>query len=221
VGLKRSGFLVAGVGIAWLAAAIILFTGCTATEAGNAAAAPGSDGGGTSPSVVMQAGEELQSNKEKEMVKLFRLLLELEEKPELAIGKQQAEAMLPIIREIVTEGTLLSADEQAIVALLRDEQKALYQDKQKWRERADQREYEAGKETEKDKEMETEEMKKEGADKESLTEDPYIIREENVPKPPDNMKPMDRDQPGPEDWAAGEKSLEQKLIELLESKAYG
>ena len=139
----------------------------------------------------------------------------------MAIGKQQAEAMMPIIREIVTEVTLLSDDEQAIVAMLRDEQKAVYQDRQKWRDRTELKENEAGKEKEKVIEMWTEENKNEDADNESLAEDPYIIHEEHNPKPPDNLKPMDRDQPGPEDWAAGEKSLEQKLIELLESKAHG
>jgi len=78
------------------------------------------------PAAATAAATEVQSNSERQLVVLFRALLQLDRQPGLAIGKEQAEALLPIIRQTEEAGSVGEADKQRVVALLSPQQLAYY-----------------------------------------------------------------------------------------------
>jgi len=74
------------------------------------------------PSEVKQ--DDIMSPKERDMVILFQGLVQMDKKDGLMLTKQQAEAMLPLVRRNSTDGELSQSDQQQIVGLLTLKQRA-------------------------------------------------------------------------------------------------
>jgi hypothetical protein len=141
---------------------------------------------GTSPE------RELQNQKERQMVLLFRGILTLDLNPETVILSSQAAGMLPLVKKGVEEGRLNESDLRVIIGMLTPGQKAVY-----YRFPAAPVKVEPSGQ----KRAETE-----GA----APEDHY--------KKPQGQARLNGGDEGPEDWAGVEKNVEQQLIELLESR---
>ncbi|MCD1257329.1 hypothetical protein B5M42_000580 [Paenibacillus athensensis] len=94
----------------------LLLGGCGAAGVAHHAA--------SADSVPADAPAEVQSSSERQLVMLFQALLKLDRQPGLAIGKEQAEALLPLIRQTEEAGGVGDAEQGRVVALLSPKQRA-------------------------------------------------------------------------------------------------
>lgn len=140
--------------------------------------------------------EALQSRQEAEMVRIFRFLIRLDEIRETSLSRVQAEAMLPIVTRSVQEGILGDQEKAALIKLFRAEQWAAYN-----------RFMTSGKPPPED----------------SLG--PEEAEDEKRRRMEEWMKEADGERgnrhPPAGDWGAGEKNVEQQLMELLQVKLAG
>lgn len=160
--------------------------------------------------------EPLQSLSEAEMVQFFHFLLEMDAKPKTTLTKKQAEAVLPLVRQNVEKGTMDEEDKQAILHTFREEQMAFYT---RWNGRI------AAPDTGKpsgdrpDGGLTEEEWHQWKQDWMHRTED----GNKGGPSPDVSASPGAWMPPGPfntdpEGWTAGEKNVEQLLLERLEER---
>lgn len=151
----------------------------------------------------------LMSSSEMNMVQFFHFLLALEGAPKTTLSQKQAEAMLPLVNRIVAEGTIGESDMQAMLEGLRPEQRSFYA---RWIEHKAKPEENPGVDRQEGlSEAEKQEWKQEWM-KRPFPE--HSNNGEEAGSTPDNGHPRPED----DDWTAGEKSVEQQLIGLLESK---
>jgi hypothetical protein len=71
---------------------------------------------------------QVMSQKELELSMLFRGLLQMDNKGELIISKEQAESMLPIVSKSTEDGEITAENQQKLMALLTPEQKTFIDD---------------------------------------------------------------------------------------------
>ncbi|WP_079909060.1 hypothetical protein [Paenibacillus sp. 32352] len=74
--------------------------------------------------------EDVQSDKEREMVILFQGLVQMDKQDHLAINRKQAEELLPAVRRNSSMGELSMAEQQIIVGILTVEQRRFVTDYQ-------------------------------------------------------------------------------------------
>jgi hypothetical protein len=174
-----------------------------------AAPVPSADSSADAP----RSADLLQSSSEADMVRIFHFLIQLDAVRETSLNKNQAEAMLPIVRKSVKEGTLSEEEKRILVKQLRPEQAAVYT---RWSERKEPTTPAHGKPggessgNEGDNRHMLEEWMEHALPEHSGSAD----ENHTGPQGPDNPK----DRPLKDDWTAGEKNVEQQLIDLLESK---
>ncbi|WP_438445729.1 hypothetical protein [Gorillibacterium sp. sgz5001074] len=193
-----------------LAVTVAVIGGCSLAE-------PSASANAVSPAPAAPSGVEpqpdsdsIQMKKEADMVRIFRFLIRLDEAPDTKLTKKQAEAMLPIVSKSVSEGILEEQEKVVLTKLFRPEQLAAYvrySEKDgasvppKW----PQPDGRDGAGEEKHRRME--EWVKRAVQETPESEAAGIhMGWQASGRNPD------------EDWTAGEKSVEQELIELLESK---
>lgn len=185
---------------AWIAVVIILSGGCSARDGNAVVAAPSaSRSAAAGTETLPEPAGALQSNSEMEMVRLFHFLIFMDAAPAAALTRQQAEAMLPLVKKSVEKGTLGEDDKLAILALFRPEQQTMYAD---WSER--KRSFSGYTDPAK------------GGHEEAADPENTHAANRNGKNHPAARDGDDRTGPG--DWTAGEKNVEQQLIDLLESK---
>lgn len=153
-----------------------------------------SEGGGA------QVPNDIQSRKEKRLVELFRSLQLMDKKPELQLVKEQAELILPYIRQIVDRGEMSDDDQKKIFDLLSPEQHAFINDTNDRLKRRPDDGGIGGKPFERPREMTDAERK--------AMLDEFRKRKGESPS---------GKQPREDNWLS-EKSIEQQMIDLLEYK---
>lgn len=170
--------------------------------------------GPSGPAASSAVLEPIQSLPEAEMVQFFYFLLEMDAKPKTSLTKTQAEAVLPLVRLNVEKGTMDDEDKKAILHMFGDEQMAFYT---RWANRGAVPD--AGKPPG---------NRQDGG----LTEEEWLKWKQEWMHRKDDAGP-ERPSPGatiapgvqtspdpnsidPEGWTAGEKSVEQLLLERLE-----
>jgi hypothetical protein len=143
----------------------------------------------------------VQNHKERQLVLLFQALLQMDRKEGLSISNEQAAALLPLIRNSRDQGNLTTDQQKQALELLNTEQQAFYNDLAiKMRDRMNG-----------------------GASKniDHLTQEERdkLIEQfkDRRNHPPPNTGSRDEGE-GPSGQGFG-KSMEQQLIDLLESKA--
>ncbi|MDB5054966.1 MAG: hypothetical protein JWM44_3016 [Bacilli bacterium] len=70
----------------------------------------------------------IQNKQERELVLMFRSLLQMDKKSELHFSKAQAENLLPLIRQSTSDGEMSDENLKMIIDLLTKEQKLFYDD---------------------------------------------------------------------------------------------
>jgi hypothetical protein len=168
----------------------------------------------SAPAVAASAEEddEIQNNLERQMVILFQGLLQMDRRENLALSRNQAIAMLPMVEVNTGNGELKQTDQLLIINLLSDGQKEFLDDFQ---------------ERQKAKEQAMKEFKKRAPL--SLEEREAMIHEFELKRRQKDEERMasgeernsDDTNPGPPPAGSGfgnPKNVEQQLIELLESK---
>jgi hypothetical protein len=103
-----------------------LLTGCVSSNAINpavqqAVSSQESNATETSQPVV-------QNRKERQLVLLFQALLQMDRKQGLSISKEQAAALLPLIRKSRDQGNLTTDQQKQALELLNVDQQAFYND---------------------------------------------------------------------------------------------
>ena len=147
-----------------------------------------------------QVPNDIQSRKERRLVELFRTLQLMDKKPELQLVKYQAELILPLIRQFVDRGEMSDDDQKQIFDLLSPEQHAFINDtNDRLKRKPDNGGY-GGKPFDRPKEMTDAERK-------------AMLNEFRKRK---GESPIGK-QPREDNWLS-EKSIEQQMIDLLESK---
>jgi hypothetical protein len=149
--------------------------------------------------------EDVQSLHERELVLLFKTLLQLEKKDGYALTKAQASELLPVIQKNSSLGELTLADQKRILDILNASQRKFYE--------------------------ETQDLAKkrfEAMNKDSMIPDPMNVKErERMIE--EFKKQRELEMKNPQSAAAGtaapvpdpaviNKNVERQLIELLESK---
>jgi hypothetical protein len=211
--VKGSRNVVSAALFLWAAVILFLIGGCAQQTQNSAAATTSAI---TAPSGSLEdiaSPKPIQSSSEADMVRFFHFLLEMDSGSKTTLSQKQAEAVLPVVRRNVEKGTMEEADRLAILNVFRAEQKSFYS---RWVEQERKSESREG---------------QEGFSPHGLTEaerqqwrDDWLSRDDGFPGPRPGYEPdsgasrPEHPEPGPEDWAAGEKNVEQQLIELLERK---
>ncbi|WP_146767133.1 hypothetical protein [Paenibacillus sp. YN15] len=169
-------------------------------------------------SATSSALEPIQSLPEADMVQFFHFLLEMDDKPKTTLTKMQAEAVLPLVRQNVEKGTMNEDDKKAILRLFGDEQMAFYT---RWANRGAAPEAGKPPESGRDGGLTDEEWQQ-------WKQDWMHLHRADEARP-DRPAPEASGSPGasisrspdgadPGGWAAGEKNVEQLLMERLEQK---
>lgn len=209
VNKKRYSVYASAVLLLWAAVILSLAGGCAAHTNTNAAATASPTKAPSEPDGASATMGPFQSNSETDMVQFFHFLLRMDDGTRTAISKKQAEAVLPIVRRNVEEGNMKEKDKQAILDVFRTEQKSFYS---RWKAQESNNpppDSRADEWTETDKQKWKDEwMKPPGADGDKA----------NPTGPENSSPPQHPGHPGQDDWAAGEKNVEQLLIERLEGK---
>jgi hypothetical protein len=78
--------------------------------------------------VIKTSQPDVQNRKERQLVLLFQALLQMDRKEGLSISKEQAAALLPLIRNSRDQGNLTTEQQQQALALLNVDQQAFYND---------------------------------------------------------------------------------------------
>lgn len=198
----------------WVAVILFLTSGCAdnietgVSATASASEAPsGEDGASPTPRPLL-------SHAEADMVQFFHFLLRMDEAPETVISQKQAEAMLPVVRKNVEQGTMEETDKQAIVTLLREEQQASYDC---WLKQFANRDRPQPQGSPEGMEDPMHEWREDWPKRIVPPEEEQRLSEDQEWKPATSGESWER--PGfSDDWAAGEKNVEQQLIELLEGK---
>ncbi|UJF36037.1 hypothetical protein [Paenibacillus hexagrammi] len=84
-----------------------------------------------SPSVQQHAGEDVQSEDERQMVMLFQGLIRMDRQADLAISKQQAEALLPYVQKGKDAGGISKGEREQVIELLHDSQQTYLENEAK------------------------------------------------------------------------------------------
>jgi hypothetical protein len=148
---------------------------------------------------------EVENHKEKQLVLLFKALQQMDQKAGLTLSKKQAEELLPLIRKSRDEGEISAVEQTQALALLNSGQKAFYDDfssKINERMEANRKRFESLTPAERDKLIENFQKQRQ-----HLEKAPH----------PSNLPDNDTSVSLEPDIAYG-KSMEQQLIDLLESK---
>jgi hypothetical protein len=197
--------------LVWTAVFLFLAGGCTAKEQ-QIAAVTTSPSAATAPAEGVATLPPLQSNSERNMVQLFRFLIEMDRVPKTSLSQQQAKVMLPLVRQTAKQGTMGEEEQQTILSVLGAEQKAIYAQWLKFGDGPPNKE----------------------PFPDGLPEDGLLRKKEeclgqeaaagSAPAAGHGGEhPVDRQDYGPrqedKDWIYEEKNVEQQLLELLESKA--
>lgn len=154
---------------------------------------------------------EIQNKKEKQMVLLFRTLIQMEQTSDLSITSVQAETMLPLVRKMVSEGSVSSADHDQVVQLLTNQQHAFFADAVDRLDRFPNNQQQgAGPQNLTDEERSR--LAEELEANQTITE----WREESDSAGHSGATAGDTQNGS---WLPNEKNIEQQLIELLEKKA--
>lgn len=191
---KRRGGVRMLIGAAALTGLLGLLTGCGDKYRAEPVLTP--DAAVATPGRLTSgaAGPELQSQKERQMVLLFRAILLLDRNPETAILPAQAAQMLPIVKQSVEEGQLGAADLHAVEEQLTPAQKAVTA-------------------------IFLTPPARGGPDGDGKRREgeanPAYEETRRPPPPPEHPGAGSK----PEEWMGSEKNVERQLIELLESKA--
>ncbi|UUZ94569.1 hypothetical protein LJK87_08510 [Paenibacillus sp. P25] len=153
--------------------------------------------------------EEMQSSSERQLVFLFKALIQMDKKEGLALTRAQAESLLPIVRKNTTEGELPQTDVARILEKLTTEQKRYYED---FQDKASKLKKPDGVEKRADSGLSKEEREK-------MIAAFRNERRHEAEADPQHIEPRPGDPPdGGPFLPGGGKSVEQSLIELLESK---
>ncbi|TVY01009.1 hypothetical protein [Paenibacillus cremeus] len=164
------------------------------------------------PSVAKAAPAEhdVLSLNERQMVLLFKALIQIDRKEGLAFTRSQAEALLPIIRKNSTNGELTQTDQSNILAMLNSGQKRFYDEMQ---ERLRTRMENAG------VDPSSKSFSSEDRDrmiKEFERERKELGKQASPPRSPTG----DGDLTDKSTMQGGGKNVEQQLIELLEARVH-
>jgi ABC-type oligopeptide transport system substrate-binding subunit len=115
--------------IAMIIVILAVMAGCgkqaASTESTNTALPSGQEQGAVSTDAPKN---QVMSQKELELSMLFRGLLQMDNKGELIITKEQAESMLPIMSKSTEDGEITADNKQKLMALLTPEQKTFIDD---------------------------------------------------------------------------------------------
>lgn len=171
-----------------------------------------SPAGTPAPSAML---EPIQSLPEADMVQFFHFLLDMDDKPKTTLTKMQAEAVLPLVRQNVEKGTMDEEDKKAILRFFGDEQMAFYN---VWRNRGDTGTGQPP-ENPRDGGLTEEEWQRWKQDWMHRTDKLHPGHSgpeaSEAPGGPITLNPDNAD---PGAWAAGEKNVEQLLMERLQQK---
>ncbi|MFD0699008.1 hypothetical protein ACFQZT_33585 [Paenibacillus sp. GCM10027628] len=151
-----------------------------------------------------ESSGDVQNSKERQLVMLFSGLLRMDRQAGLSLTKKQAEAILPFVRKSKDEGSLNEPEPKQVMDVLSADQRKFLMDQSKQiKDRNKQRNIHPEDMTSEEREKKIE------AFKERRSTDHPEAAASNVPA--DGGSPVS-------DGKALGKSIEQQLIELLESK---
>lgn len=160
--------------------------------------------------------EPIQSLPEADMVQFFHFLLVMDDKPKTTLTKMQAEAVLPLVRQNVEKGTMEEEDKKAILRTFGEEQMAFYN---LWINWGDDPRRGKPLDNRRDSGLTDEEWQRWKQDWMHRTDQahPEHPGADTSGQPGVTIFPGS-DGSGPGAWAAGEKNVEQLLLERLEQK---
>lgn len=212
--MRRKSYLVL---LFWAACGLLVVGGCfSQLESRTAApsASPSVNPTGTlAPSATL---EPIQSLPEADMVQFFHFLLEMDDKPKTTLTKMQAEAVLPLVRQNVEKGTMEEDDKKAILRTFGEEQMAFYN---VWINRGDDPGRGKPPDNRRDGGLTDEEWQRWKQDWMHRTDQSHPEHPgTDASGPPGVTISPGPDGNGPGAWAAGEKNVEQLLLERLEQK---
>ena len=151
-----------------------------------------------------ESSGDVQNSKERQLVMLFSGLLRMDRQAGLTITKKQAEAILPFVRKSKDEGSLNEPEPKQVMDVLSaDQRKFLMEQSQQIKDRNKQRNIHPEDMTSEEREKKIEAFKER--------------RSTDHPGAAASTVPADGGSPVSDGKALG-KSIEQQLIELLESK---
>jgi hypothetical protein len=106
---------------------VVLFSGCANGKEGLGAAAKPAVSAQL-PAAAENREPDVQSRNERQMVLLFQALLQMERTNGLSISKEQAAALLPLIRKSRDDGEITAEEQNQALDILTAAQKKFYED---------------------------------------------------------------------------------------------